>query len=160
MTALCFDVATYMVLHHLQPSGDQKKVRGDMTTVAQWFGAMTQLTGALYKRYPAIEMKGLLNFITSALLKRSSQDLFILQVGGWASGFRVSRGCMFLVYCMCLTVCGCVGFQCVCARVRFASSHDRTAIFSHFGRLSHTAPCPLFALADGVYWAAACFPAR
>ena len=160
MTALCFDVATYMVLHHLQPSGDQKKVRGDMTTVAQWFGAMTQLTGALYKRYPAIEMKGLLNFITSALLKRSSQDLFILQVGGWASGFRVSRGCMFLVYCMCLTVCGCVGFQCVCARVRFATLYNRTASLLPIWAFITHCPVPLFAIADGVYWAAACFPAR
>ena len=80
MTAMSFDVMTYMVLHHLQPSGDQKKVKGDLTTVAPWFCSMTQLTGSLYKRYPSLEMKGLLNFLTNALLKRSPHDLFILQV--------------------------------------------------------------------------------
>jgi hypothetical protein len=91
MTALSFDVSTYMMLHHLQPTGDQKKVRGDLTTVALWFGSMTQLTGALYKRFPTIEMKGLLNFLTNALMKRSSLDLFILQAS--ANHGRLSVCC-------------------------------------------------------------------
>ncbi len=80
MTALSFDVATYVLLQHLNPTPAVNKVISDLTTVAPWFNAMSVLVGTFYRRYPMLEMKGLLNYLGNALLRRSTFDLFALRV--------------------------------------------------------------------------------
>ncbi len=105
---LSFDVSTFMVLHHLRPTGDQKKVKSDLTTVASWFSAMAQLIGSLYRRYPMLEIRGLLSHLVNALHKKSPHELFVLQVCAvvFCAGCRDVHHALWAA---CSVVCGCCG---------------------------------------------------
>lgn len=110
MTGLSFDVATYVLLSHLNPYPAFPKVQSDNITPAPWYSAMGAMVGKLYKRFPLLELRGLLNSLVTGLLKGSSFDLYLLQV----RGFPFVRMCVWRTlyfgnaHVLFLYVCGCV----------------------------------------------------
>ena len=80
MTALSFDVGTYVLLSHLNPYPTHSKVQPDNITPSPWYSAMGGLVGKFYKRYPLLELRGLVNSLVTGLLNGSTFDLYLLQV--------------------------------------------------------------------------------
>jgi hypothetical protein len=93
MTALSFDVASYLLLSHLSPYPALSKVQSDNITPSPWFSAMGLLIGTMYKRYPHMEIRGLMNLFVNSLRNRAVFDLYTFRVRVCLHDWVFSRFC-------------------------------------------------------------------
>ena len=88
LSPLSFDVLAFCVLDKL--SSPRVKFKEDGTNVAKWLQSLSVFAGTLFRRYPSVEHRGILQFVLNALEEKSSVDLiFLKELVGSMSGATV-----------------------------------------------------------------------
>jgi len=78
LTPMSFDVLTYMLLSHLS-SPSKTRLKEDGLNVSLWMQSLSSFCGNLYKKYPGIELVGLLQYITNTLKSGQGLQLLVLR---------------------------------------------------------------------------------
>jgi len=60
-------------------SPDKPRLKEDGTNIASWLNGLAVFTGTVYKKYPGIELAGILNYISNQLKNHNTYDLVILK---------------------------------------------------------------------------------
>jgi THO complex subunit 2 len=94
-TPLSLDVMAYCIVHYLERSGKNSKLKEGDTHYSQWFSSLARFTAILYGSSPSIELKGLFHYLLNQLSKGESLDLLLLKellckMGGCDSMTEVS----------------------------------------------------------------------
>jgi THO complex subunit 2 len=97
VTPLSLDVLGFCVLGRLSGSGvsaggagvNRSRLKEDGVNVSQWLQSLESFTGALYKRFPFLELRGILSYIMNRLKDGHVMELGVLRTllktsGGWA----------------------------------------------------------------------------
>ena len=78
LTPLSFDVLSFELLVHLSDP-DKVRLKDDGLNVSLWMKSLSSFCGNLYKKYPTIELLGLLQYIANALKAGQSLQLVVLR---------------------------------------------------------------------------------
>jgi len=78
LTAMSFDVLTYIILSHLA-SPTKERLKDDGLSVSLWMQSLSSFCGNLYKKYPTIELQGLLEYIANTLKSGQSLQLLLMR---------------------------------------------------------------------------------
>jgi len=92
VTSLSLDVLGFCVLSRLSGSMggvNRSRLKEDGVNVSQWLQSLESFTGAFYKRFPFIEMRGILSYLMRRLKDGHVMELGVLRTllktsGGWA----------------------------------------------------------------------------
>jgi THO complex subunit 2 len=76
-TDLSRDCMAWSILQQLQASGS--RLRSGDTNYSPWFAGLTKFIGVFYRKFYAVELKGLLHFLMDRLANGESLDLLILK---------------------------------------------------------------------------------
>jgi THO complex subunit 2 len=77
LTPLGFDILSFMLITYLA-SSRRPKLKADGQHFSQWLLSLSQFTGVLYRKYPTMELGGLLQYQVSCLKAGQSLDLLVL----------------------------------------------------------------------------------
>ena len=77
LTPMSFDVLSYMLLVHL--SSNKTRLKDDGLSISLWMQSLSSFCGNLYKKYTAIELVGLLQYITNTLKSGQSLQMLVLR---------------------------------------------------------------------------------
>ena len=77
LTPFGYDVLSFVVITHLA-SSHRPKLKADGTNTSQWLSSLAQFCGVLYRKYPTMELGGLLQYLVSRLKNGQSLDLLVL----------------------------------------------------------------------------------
>lgn len=78
LTPMSFDVLSYVMLANLSDP-EKTRLKEDGLNVSLWMQSLSSFCGNLYKKYPTIEMVGLLQYIANALKSGQSLQLLVLR---------------------------------------------------------------------------------
>lgn len=78
LTPMSFDVLTFIILSHLA-SPQKTQMKTDGLNVSMWMQSLSSFCGNLYKKYPSIELVGLLQYIANTLKSGTSLQLLLLR---------------------------------------------------------------------------------
>ena len=78
LTPMSFDVLSYMLLAHLSDP-EKTRLKSDGLNVSLWMQSLSSFCGNLYKKYPTIELVGLLQYIANTLKSGQSLQLLVLR---------------------------------------------------------------------------------
>ena len=78
LTPLSFDVLSFELLVHLSDP-DKVRLKDDGLNVSLWMQSLSSFCGNLYKKYPNIELLGLLQYIANTLKSGNSLQLLLLR---------------------------------------------------------------------------------
>ena len=70
LTPMSFDVLSFVILSHLA-SPSKTQLKDDGLNVSLWMQSLSSFCGNLYKKYPSIELVGLLQYIANTLSRGS-----------------------------------------------------------------------------------------
>ena len=73
LTPMSFDVLTFIILSHLA-SPQKTQMKTDGLNVSMWMQSLSSFCGNLYKKYPSIELVGLLQYIANTLKSGTSRS--------------------------------------------------------------------------------------
>ena len=76
VTPLGMDVLSYLLVCHL--SSTRSKVKDDGTNTMLWLNSLSVFCGSVYRKYPTMELEGLLQFILERLKSWESTELAVL----------------------------------------------------------------------------------
>ena len=78
LTPMSFDVLTFIILSHLA-SPQKTQMKTDGLNVSMWMQSLSSFCGNLYKKYPLIELVGLLQYVANTLKSGTSLQLLLLR---------------------------------------------------------------------------------
>ena len=78
ITPMSFDVVAYTLLSQLA-SPSKAQLKDDGLNVSLWMQSLSSFCGNLYKKYPHIELVGLLQYVTQTLKSGQSLQLLLLR---------------------------------------------------------------------------------
>ena len=91
VSLLSLDVMGFCLVHSLFLSSDniKSKVKQDGVNAAQWLSSIETFCGAFYKKFPHVEIRGILSFLCQQLSKGDLMELGVLRTllrmpGGYA----------------------------------------------------------------------------
>lgn len=94
VTPLSLDVLGFCILSRLSGSGDngfvnRSRLKEDGVNVSQWLQSLESFTGYFYKRFPSMELRGILRYLIGRLKDGHVMELGMLRTllktaGGWA----------------------------------------------------------------------------
>lgn len=61
-------------------SASRSKLKSDGVNVSQWLQGLATYTGAFYRRFPNVELQGLLLYLANRIKDSESLDLLVLRV--------------------------------------------------------------------------------
>lgn len=76
LTSFGMDVLSYTLICNL--SSEREKLKPDGTNICLWLSSLAQFCGNTYRKYPNIELIGLLEYIAQRLRQWESVDLLVL----------------------------------------------------------------------------------
>lgn len=76
LTSFGMDVLSYTLICNL--SSEREKMKPDGTNICLWLSSLAQFCGNTYRKYPNIELIGLLEYIAQRLRQWESVDLLVL----------------------------------------------------------------------------------
>ena len=77
LSPLSFDILAFCVVDKL--SASRRKLKSDGTNVSSWLHSLSVFTGTFFRRYPFVEHRGVLQYVTNILEEKESVDLVILK---------------------------------------------------------------------------------
>jgi THO complex subunit 2 len=77
MSELSYDVLSFVLIDKLASSRD--KLKGDGVNISDWLQSLAIFTGTFYRRYPATELGGLLQYLVNCLEAKRSLDLIVFR---------------------------------------------------------------------------------
>jgi len=77
MSELSYDVLSFVLIDKLASPRD--KLKGDGVNISSWLQSLAIFTGTFYRRYPATELGGLLQYLTNCLEAKRSLDLIVFR---------------------------------------------------------------------------------
>ena len=75
---MSFDVLSFTILTHLA-SPTKTRLKDDGLNVSLWMQSLSSFCGNLYKKYPSVELVGVLQYITNTLKSGQSLQLLLLR---------------------------------------------------------------------------------
>ncbi|CEG37686.1 KEKE-like motif-containing transcription regulator (Rlr1)/suppressor of sin4 [Plasmopara halstedii] len=76
VTPLGMDVLSFVLVSEL--ARPQKSMKADGTHVSLWLSSLANFSGSFYRKYPNVELSGLLQYLIQRLLSWASVDLIVL----------------------------------------------------------------------------------